>query len=169
MYRLVTTSLLGVSFTRQSERWGGEASVRYAAAVEISSSSTGSGLCCDLSLIVFGSKLLAQLTGNKGSSRPFRDPFQVGTFKKKKKNQRGWNADQEDWKRLTRLQTRMNSTAFWVNRTFSFQEAIQALGRCRVNSGDVIFSAVVSCQLNAAWLQNCSKHKWICGSVALGV
>lgn len=46
----------------------------------ISSSSTGSGLCCDLSLIVFGSKLLAQLTGNKGPSRPFRVSFQVGTF-----------------------------------------------------------------------------------------
>lgn len=58
----------------------------------------------------------------------------------------------------------MNSTAFWVNRPFSFQEAIQALRRRRVNSGVLIFSAVVSCQLNAAWLQNCSEHKWICGS-----
>lgn len=35
-----------------------------------SSSSTGGGLRCDLSLIVFGSNLLAQLTGNKGSPRP---------------------------------------------------------------------------------------------------
>lgn len=50
----------------------GGARVRYAGAVEISSSSPGSGLCCDLSLIVFGSNLLAQLTGNKGSPRPFR-------------------------------------------------------------------------------------------------
>lgn len=39
-------------------------------AVEISSSSPGSGLCCDLSLIVFGSNLLARLTGSKSSFGP---------------------------------------------------------------------------------------------------
>lgn len=130
------TGFLGFSFARQSERWGGVgwggggACVRYAGTVEISSSSLGSWLCCDLSLMVFGSNLLAQLTGNKGSPSPspkvwMDSGFSWERFKKKKKKNPaepsgGRSAHQEDCKRSSCLQTQTNSRALQFHSPVSF-------------------------------------------------
>lgn len=65
-------------------------------AVEISSSSPGSRLCCDLSLIVFGSNLLAQLNGNKSSFGPFQEGGRTLVSAGDSRAQQGRTAHQED-------------------------------------------------------------------------
>lgn len=106
----------------------GGACVRYAGTVEISSSSLGSWLCCDLSLMVFGSNLLAQLTGNKGSPSPspkvwMDSGFSWEQFKKKIKPSRAQQGPEHSSGGLQTpscLQTQTNSRAFQFHSPVSF-------------------------------------------------